>query len=287
MAVSKGVSLPGFLRVVAGIVALVLTFAAVPVKALGDQKSRTVIFSGSSVSSYAGLTLFETAVSQSSAAFPNGSATAILVGEGGWPDALPATSLAGLLDCPILFSQSSQLPNCTASELNRLGVSNVIVVGGQNVVSDPVLAQLDEIGVSWSRIWGQTAFDTQMAVFNEWFDQWDADLAIVATGTDFADALSASPIAFAKKAPIFLVDSTHNLSDEQKVALSRLAAKGELRECSADRRPQRHIWSHERVFGRNFYVCRRFARTSLGQYSIRYLSGGGELVRDIAYPFLG
>lgn len=230
MAVSKGVSLPGFLRVVAGIVALVLTFAAVPVKALGDQKSRTVIFSGSSVSSYAGLTLFETAVSQSSAAFPNGSATAILVGEGGWPDALPATSLAGLLDCPILFSQSSQLPNCTASELNRLGVSNVIVVGGQNVVSDPVLAQLDEIGVSWSRIWGQTAFDTQMAVFNEWFDQWDADLAIVATGTDFADALSASPIAFAKKAPIFLVDSTHNLSDEQKVALSRLAAKGELRD---------------------------------------------------------
>ena len=92
MAVSKGVSLPGFLRVVAGIVALVLTFAAVPVKALGDQKSRTVIFSGSSVSSYAGLTLFETAVSQSSAAFPNGSATAILVGEGGWPDALSATS---------------------------------------------------------------------------------------------------------------------------------------------------------------------------------------------------
>lgn len=230
MAALKGVRSCWSLRIIAGIIILTLLFAVSPTKAFGDRENRTVDFPESSVSIYAGSTLFETAVIQSSTAFPNGSVKAILVGEGGWPDALSATGLAGLLDCPILFSQSSQMPACTMNELTRLNVKDIIVIGGPNVVSDSVLAQLEEMGILWSRVWGQSAYDTQMAVFTEWFDQWDSDLAIVATGTDFVDALSTSPIAFAKRAPVFLVDSTHNLSNGQKIALSRLATKGALRD---------------------------------------------------------
>lgn len=207
-----------------------LALGAMPTQALANQSGISVAFSGSSVESYSGQTLFETAVGQSSAAYPNGSSTAILVGEGGWQDALSATGLAGLLDCPILFTQASQLPTSVSDELRRLGVKSVIVVGGPNVVGDSVLSQLASMGVSTRRVSGETAYDTQMAVYNEWSGQWGTDIAIVATGADYTDALSAAPIAFAKKAPVFLVDSTRNLSDTQKIALSNRATTGRTRD---------------------------------------------------------
>lgn len=212
-----------------GAVLVFLACILAPIQALG-QEGRTVSFPESLVTTYSGQTLFDTAASQSSVAFPDGSSTVILVGEGGWSDALSATGLAGLLDCPILFTRSTQLPDSTFNEIRRLGASNIVVIGGPNVVADSVLTQIENTGLSTKRIWGESLYDTQMAVFNEWSQEWNTDIAIVATGTDFADALSAAPVAYAKKSPVFLIDSSHDLTDEQKIALSILAKNGQMRD---------------------------------------------------------
>mgnify|MGYP002574489212 FL=1 len=73
-------------------------------------------------------------------------------------------------------------------------------------------------GAEVERIWGESLFDTQMAVYERGAGQWSGDLVIVATGADFPDALSIAPVAYAKKAPVFLV-SGGGLLPEQKTAL--------------------------------------------------------------------
>ena len=57
---------------------------------------------------------------------------------------------------------------------------------------------------------------------------WDGSTAIVAngSGSNFADALSASPVAFAEKAPIFIADESGRLPLEQQKALISGASDG-------------------------------------------------------------
>ena len=171
---------------------------------------------------YAGETLFDTAAAQARAAY-SASESAVIVGDAGWADALSATGLAGALDCPILFSGKDGLGNATASALRDLGVRKVVVVGGATMVSKGVLDELTAMGISSERVWGESYYDTQMEVYTRGKDLWAQDCVIVASGTYFADALSAAPIAFAEKAPVFLVDEGKDLSAVQKEALVKHA----------------------------------------------------------------
>ena len=181
--------------------------------------------SSKSVEEYSGAELYDTAAAQSAGAFAS-SEYAIVVGRGGWPDALSATSLAGVYRCPILFTEKDSVPAATASELARLGVSHILLVGGPNLVSQGGLDALGSAtGAEVERIWGESLFDTQMAVYERGAGQWSGDLVIVATGADFPDALSIAPVAYAKKAPVFLV-SGGGLLPEQKTALMDAARSG-------------------------------------------------------------
>lgn len=189
----------------------------------------------------------QTAVAESRAAFPNGADTVVIAGQFGWPDALSAAGLAGALDCPVLVSRPSALSEHSLAEVRRLGARNAIVVGGELVVSDQVVSQLRGIGCDVTRLAGWNAVETCHSVYcygankrymtypgvNESHEGaryeegnvrgrniWGTDLAIVATAMSFADALSASPIAFALKAPLFLTnfvgmyDGGNRLSDD-------------------------------------------------------------------------
>lgn len=174
------------------------------------------------VSEYAGETMFETAAAEARAAYPNGSAGAVLVGSGdAWVDALSAAGLAASKG-PILFTDPGSLNVSTAKALADLKVKSVVVVGGTSAVSDAVVSQLAAKGVSLeARLGGADCYDTQMKVYEYGSSNglWDGSTAIVATGSHFGDALSVSPVAFAKKASIFLVESGASLREPQKRAL--------------------------------------------------------------------
>lgn len=182
-----------------------------------------------STSEYAGATMFETAAAEARAAYSQGSSSAIVVGPGdAWIDALSAAGLSASKG-PILFTERDSLNASTASALKDLGVKSVVVVGGAAAVSDSVVSQLYAVGIGLeARLGGTDCYDTQMKVYEYGMKRglWNPAEAIVATGSHFGDALSVSPVAFVKKAPIFLVESGKQLREAQKNALLEGAEQG-------------------------------------------------------------
>ena len=154
--------------------------------------------------------------------------TALVVSGDGWPDALGASGLAGALDCPILLTDPGSLPSSVAQAIAGLGATHAIVVGGQTAVSEQVVSDLRAAGAtSVERLGGDTRYGTQMEIYRYGKERslWDGSTAIVAngSGSNFADALSASPVAFAKKAPIFITNEDGALPSEQRSALDDAA----------------------------------------------------------------
>ncbi|MEG1561078.1 MAG: cell wall-binding repeat-containing protein [Raoultibacter sp.] len=199
----------------------------------GDLAVDTYSLSGGgsdSVTTYAGDSMFETAILEARAAYPQGSTSAIIVGGpgGSWVDALSASGLAATKG-PILFTWQDSLNVATKQTLLDMGVTSVVIIGGVAAVSGAVESQLQEAGVSVeTRLWGNSCFDTQLAIYDYGVKNsyWSGDTAIVSTGTSFGDALSISPIAYAKKAPIFLTDGLGNLQKNQKDTLAQGAVAG-------------------------------------------------------------
>ena len=203
---------------------------AQPIEGEVSTLSTSRISSPVAVKSFSGATMFETAVAEAKAAYPS-SGTAILAGPGdSWVDALAGAGLAGALDCPILFTERTSLHAATKAALEQMGVKSVVVLGGTAAVSDAVVKELEGMGVSLkARLGGSDCYDTQMKIYNYGLDNnlWGKDVVIFATGGHYGDALSASPVAFAKKAPIFLIDSsTKDLSEAQRQSLTQAAKNG-------------------------------------------------------------
>ena len=192
--------------------------------------TQTLSLNGGGTSTYAGDTMYETAVAQAKAAYPKGASIAIIAGPGdAWVDALSAAGLAGAVDGPILFSNANSMHSASLQALEDLGVKEVIIVGGAAAVGEEVEGDLEKAGIDVkARLWGKDCYGTNLAIFEygEKEGLWGDELAIVATGTWFGDALSVSPVAFAKKAPIFLVDESLTLNSSLKAAWERGARAG-------------------------------------------------------------
>jgi putative cell wall-binding protein len=67
--------------------------------------------------------------------------------------------------------------------------------------------------LSTSRLSGDTRYETAK-VISEYYNKGSVQNVVLATGNEFADALSASVLAYEKQAPILLVDSTVNSSKD-------------------------------------------------------------------------
>ena len=188
------------------------------------------------ITEYSGATMYETAVAQAKAAYPDGSEQAIIVGPGdAWVDALSAAGLAASKG-PILFSKKDRMKTASLKALQELGVKSVVIIGGTEAVGEGVEDDLKNAGIEVeTRLGGADCYATQLEIFNYGLENnlWSGDLVIVATGTWFGDALSASPVAYAEKAPIFLVDKKKALNDDQKAAWEKAAAEGFGKEVAA------------------------------------------------------
>ena len=182
--------------------------------------SRTI-----NLESYAGSSRYETAVEVAEAAYPDGvsSKTAIIVNGSSdkWADALSASSLAGLVDGPILYTKKGSLPDETADALEDFGITTAIIVGGTKTVSSSVATELESICSTVTRLQGNDRYATQLAVYEygESVGTWSSTV-IVATGSSYYDALSASALAFNEDMPIFLSNSSTVLNDSQLAALA-------------------------------------------------------------------
>ena len=141
---------------------------------------------------------------------------AVLVPGERWTDAVVAAPLAGALGAPVLMTPPGELRPDALTFLQRVGVSNALVVGPDasggahgpgRGVSAAVLEALDDAGVSAERIAGSDRYSTGVAAAGRVTPGVMPALgrtAIVASGEVFADALVAGPFAARGGHPVLL-----------------------------------------------------------------------------------
>lgn len=143
--------------------------------------------------------------------------TAIVASGANFPDALSASSLAGLLDAPVILTESSRLSTEASAELKKLAPNKVYVIGGESAISASTYKQIQNITgkkCTVERIADQTRYETCMKIASHpAFKQ--AKTVIIVTGTNYADALSISPYAYKKGYPILLCDPKKGLTNEE------------------------------------------------------------------------
>lgn len=160
----------------------------------------------------AGGNRYETVVAVSKEYFPAGADTVVLCTGENFPDALAAAPWARFLKAPVLLTQRTSVPAVVMAEIERLGATNVWIVGGDGAVAPSVKTQLVGAGLSVDRqLQGEDRYETSAKIANFLYEALTADgrpfshEAFIARGDDFADALSVAPMAAATYSPIILV----------------------------------------------------------------------------------
>ncbi|MGN9163548.1 cell wall-binding repeat-containing protein [Clostridium sulfidigenes] len=148
-------------------------------------------------------------------------ATAVEVSKTGWKksdmaviangtayaDALVAAPLAANYDAPILLTEAGKLTEATKTELKRLGVKTVYVVGGTSVISEATVKEMAKMGIDVVRLGGANRYETSLAVATQIDRQKNVENIYVAGGYAPADALTISSKAATDKTPIILVEA--------------------------------------------------------------------------------
>ena len=163
---------------------------------------------------------YATAAAVSQDSYPQGTDKVFVATGENFPDALAVAPLAHALGGPILLTRRGSLPAATAAEIARLGVSNVYILGGTAAVSSSVEAALAAYG-STTRIWGKDRYVTA-AEISKFAFPGGAQVAYVAVGTGFPDALSGAPIAAHADGPLLLTTSS-SLNGYTRQELQRLS----------------------------------------------------------------
>lgn len=166
-----------------------------------------------------GQTAVDTSIAISKEGWARGAPAAVVARDDHFTDALAGGPLAAYLQyahgspVPILLTNPTQLTNEARAEIVRLGAKTIYLLGGEGAVSRDVEGSLGRIqGVgSVSRVWGQSAYGTALAIKGEMARVQKTEKgpvlksAIITTGENFPDALAISGPAAAKNMPILLV----------------------------------------------------------------------------------
>lgn len=203
---------------------MVLMTARIPITVVGDP---IVDFAEISAD-----TAVATSVEASRTMFPNGADTVVIATADNWPDALAAPALVGALGAmtpqsaddddmranvsihgvPLLLTDTEFLPTAVEEEIDRLGASHAVVLGGPRAVAPRVRIRLNQLlgGHNVTRIFGDTRYNTAVEVARqvvaksaEAGAEWDGTI-VIASGEDFADAVTVGALTHAAGWPVLL-----------------------------------------------------------------------------------
>lgn len=155
------------------------------------------------------------------------STTALLARDDDFPDALAAAGLAGALRAPVLLTAPETLTARTAEALDELGITDVVLLGGPDAIAPGVEASLARARAV-RRIQGPDRYATAAALAESVTAAGPGEpiagqrMVLLASGTTFADALAAGPLAAGGRRPLVLTQA-ETLTAVTAVALRRLA----------------------------------------------------------------
>ena len=142
--------------------------------------------------------------------------TVLLVNGGAIADGLTATPLASAYDAPVLLTTKDALLDETLEEIKRLQAKNVIIIGGNGVISTEVENALKSNELTVSRLGGKNRYDTSLLIAKELDKLVDVNTVYIAYGLGEPDALSIAAHAGTKKQPIILTEKQSIPSDTYK-----------------------------------------------------------------------
>lgn len=130
----------------------------------------------------------------------------VLASAANFPDALAAAAYAGSVEAPVLLTGTDGLDPRVADFLKTLGDVEVHVAGGPAAVSDAVLADLVALGLNGERLSGDDRYETAVELAEALYV--GPTKVVLATGTNFPDALAGAALAGRDGAPVLLVGNT-------------------------------------------------------------------------------
>ncbi|HEY3925517.1 MAG TPA: fibronectin type III domain-containing protein [Acidothermaceae bacterium] len=143
-----------------------------------------------------GVDRFATAVATSVAEFPSAASAGavVLARSDDYPDALVGIRFAAAKNAPLLFTSGGALTTSTQAEILRVlpAGGTVYLLGGPAAVPTSVAATLTGLGYVVQRLGGTDRFGTALAVAAA---LGNPGTVLLATGTNFPDALAAGPAA--------------------------------------------------------------------------------------------
>lgn len=165
--------------------------------------------SATAVNRLSGADRFATAIAISNAEFP-AAATAgavVLARADDYPDALVGTALAAARTAPLLFASGGVLTPPTQAEIVRVlpAGRTVYLLGGTSAIPATVAATLGSLGYVVVRYAGADRYGTALAVADA---LGDPTTVMLATGTNFPDALAAGPAAASVGGVVLLTAGT-------------------------------------------------------------------------------
>ncbi|MCH3964255.1 MAG: cell wall-binding repeat-containing protein [Clostridium sp.] len=174
--------------------------------AIAGVLSTTKAYAAPSVERYGGIDRYETAAKVCDAGWNTDTKYAVLANGENYPDALSAAPLAKKYDAPILLTGAGTLSPYTSSELTRLNVKNVFIVGGKGVVSQSIEDSLAARNIKVTRIGGDDRYETALKVAAKVGKS--GEVALV-NGNDFRDGMTIASIAALKEMPIILTGGNY------------------------------------------------------------------------------
>lgn len=171
------------------------------------------------VTRLAGTDRFGTAVAISKAEFPSGGANAVVLARSDdYPDALVGAPLAVAKNAPLLLTTGTSLPSATKAEIQRVLAAGktVYVLGGTLAVPASIETELTGMGYLVTRYSGADRFATAVKVADA---LGDPPTVLLATGTNFPDALSAG-VAAVKTGGVVLLTNGSTTPPETSAYLS-------------------------------------------------------------------
>ena len=175
---------------------------------------------------WAGSDRYATAAAISAQSFAPGVPVAFVATGETFPDALAGAAAAHHEGGPVLLTTADSLPSATAAELQRLNPGQIVVLGGPGSVSDTVMQALQSGGYTAgtvTRLAGADRYETAAAISAATFDP-GPNVAYIATGANYPDALAGAAAAGKNNAPLLLTGGD-SLPSATRAELSRLKPK--------------------------------------------------------------
>ncbi len=187
-------------------------------------KTKLAGYTSGGVERWAGADRFASSAAFSAKSYPAGVNVAYVASGLNFPDALSGAPIAGKSGGPVLLTATNSLPAPIAMELKRLRPKRIVILGGAGAVSNTVKTKLAGYTSGGVERWAGADRFASSAAFSAKSYPAGVNVAYVASGLNFPDALSGAPIAGKSGGPVLLT-ATNSLPAPIAMELKRLRPK--------------------------------------------------------------